>query len=45
MDLLGYIRKESGDEGYPYQEGALKNERRHAQAMLLGRLPSQVEMN
>lgn len=38
VDLLGYIRQKSGDERYPYREGTLENERRHAQAVLLGRL-------
>ena len=36
MDLLGYVRQKSGDEGYPHQKRAFKDEGRHAQAVLLG---------
>ena len=36
MDLLGYVRQESGDEKYSDTEGNLKAQGRNAPAVLLG---------
>jgi hypothetical protein len=40
MDLLGYLREEAGNQDAAYRQGVLGAERRHAQAVLLARLPS-----
>jgi hypothetical protein len=36
MDLLGYVGQKSGDEKYPYQEGALEAQKWNAPPLLLG---------
>jgi len=38
VDLLGYIRQESGNKKYPDTESAFKAKGRNAQALLLGGL-------
>jgi hypothetical protein len=40
MDLLGYLREEAGNQKATCREGVHGTERRHAQALLLARLPS-----
>jgi len=43
VDLLGYVGQKGRDEKYPYREGSLKDERRDAQALLLGGVHSSLE--
>jgi len=42
MDMLGYIRKEIGDEEYQNRKGFIEAQIRHAPTMLLDRLSSSV---
>jgi len=43
MGLLGHVRQESGDPEHKNRQGAVEDERRHAPALLLARLPSSVK--
>jgi hypothetical protein len=45
MDLLGYIRQKGRDSADTHQKGALQDERRHAQTVLLGWLPAPIVLH
>ena len=45
MDLLGYLRKEAGNQNAPCREGVHGAKGRNAQALLLARLPSPLDQN
>ena len=43
MDLLGDLREEAGDQKAACRKGVLGTERRHAQTLLLARMPSPIK--
>jgi hypothetical protein len=43
MDLLGDLREETGDQKAACRKGVLGTERRHAQTLLLARMPSPIK--